>query len=290
MSVFFTDSNSELWYKEVEKLGIQYISMPYTLEGEEFFYDLGKTHDYKKFFSKIRKGIIPITSALAPQNYVEIFEPFLKQGEDIIYVAFSRQLSGTFDFLDQAIAMLKEKFPERTIRYVDTKSISLGAGVVAYEAAVLHKRGATDDEVIKFVEDFREDVAVYFVVDDLQHLKRGGRISAFSAVVGSALGIKPLLCINDEGRIISVDKIKGRKKVIQTLSNLLKTLGKNVADYPIGIMHGDCEEDATLLQEKIQEIVGKDATIWVQPIGPTVGTHCGPRTLGLVFHAKSRMI
>lgn len=290
MSVFFTDSNCELWYTEVEKLGIKYISMPYTLEGEEHGYDLGKTHNFKNFFSKIRKGLLPITSALNPQNYIEIFEPYLKLGEDILYITFSHQLSSTFDFLNQAIDVLKEKYPKRTIRCVDTKSISLGAGIIVYEAAVMHKRGATDDEIIAFVEEFRDNIATYFTVDNLMHLKRGGRISTMSAIIGTTLGIKPILCINYEGKIVSADKVTGRKKAIRYLANLIKTLGKNVADYPIGILHADAEEDALLLKSQIEQIVGKDARIWVQPVGPTVGTHCGPKTIGLAFHAKQTSI
>ncbi len=290
MSVFFTDSNSELSFKEVEKLGIEFISMPYTLEGVESGYDLGKNHDYKYFFNKIREGIIPITSALNPQNYIEIFEPFLKAGEDILYVTFSRQLSATFDFMDKAIAELKEKYPDRTIRYVDTKSISRGAGMIAYEAAVMHKRGATDDEIIAFVEKFRGNVATFFTVDDLMHLKRGGRISSVSAVVGTMLGIKPILCVNEEGRLVPYTKISGRKKAIMALVDIMKIHGKNVADYPINILHADCEADAILLKNKVLEVAGADANIIIQQVGPTVGTHCGPNTLGLVFHAKSRMI
>lgn len=289
MSVFFTDSNSELWYTEVEKLGIEYISMPYTLEGEEFGYDLGKTHNFEKFYSKIRKGIVPITSALNPQSYVEIFEPFLKMGEDIIYVAFSSKLSGTFEFMQQAISVLKEKYPERKITYVDTLSISLGAGLIAYEAALMHKKGATDEEVVKFVEEFREEVGCFFMVDDLMYLKKGGRISTASAVIGSMLGIKPIICVNDEGNLVKMDKVAGRKKAIQYLAELVRNTGKNVADYPIGILYADCEEDAKLLKEKVQAIVGKEAKIWCQPVGPTVGTHCGPGTLGIAFHAKHRM-
>ena len=289
MSVFFTDSNSELWHTEVEKLGIEYISMPYTLEDVESGYDLGKSHNFEKFYSKLRKGVMPSTSALNPQNYIEIFEPFLKAGEDILYVTFSRQMSATFDFMDQALEVLKEKYPERSIKYVDTKSISLGAGLIAYEAALLHKKGATDDEVIKFVEDIRDEFGVFFTVDDLMHLKRGGRLSAVSAVVGSVLGIKPMIGVNDEGKLQNFDKVAGRRKAIQYLANLVKTRGKNVADYPIGIIHADCEADALVLKEKVQEIVGQDARIWVQPVGPTVGTHCGPGTIGIAFHVKHRM-
>ena len=289
MSVFFTDSNSELWYTEVKKLGIEYISMPYTLNGEEYGYDLGETHDFKWFFDNIRKGNLPITSALNPQNYIDIFEPILKAGEDILYVHFSRQMSATFNFMEQAIAELKEKYPERSIKYVDTKSISMGAGLIAYEAAVMHKRGATDDEVIEFVEKFRDEATIYFTVDDLMHLKRGGRLSATSAVFGSLLGIKPIIAVNDDGKLDTVTKVSGRKKSLMTLIDKMKELGENIADYPIGILHADDEEAAKFLEEKVRELAGPEARIWIQQVGPTVGTHCGPGTAGVVFHAKKRI-
>ncbi len=289
MSVFFTDSNSELWYTEIKKLGIEYISMPYTLCGKEYGYDLGEKHDFKWFFDSIRNGNMPATSALNPQNYVDIFEPFLKQGEDILYVHFSRQMSGTFDFMEKAIEELKAKYPQRSIKYVDTQSISLGAGVVAYEAAVLHKRGATDDEVIEFVKKFRDEVSVFFTVEDLMHLKRGGRLSSSGAILGSLLGIKPILGVNNEGKIVTVSKVSGRKKSLLTLVDKLKELGVNVADYPIGILHADDIEAAKFLEEKVREVVGKEARIWVQQIGPTVGTHCGPGTVGLIFHSKHKL-
>lgn len=289
MSVFFTDSNSELWFTEVKKLGAEYISMPYTLGDKEYGYDLGETHDFKWFFNSIRNGQMPITSALNPQNYIDIFEPILKQGEDILYVHFSRQMSGTFDFMEQAIQQLKEKYPLRTIKCVDTKSISLGAGLIAYEAGVMHKRGATDEEIIEFVEKFRDEVAIYFTVDDLMHLKRGGRLSTTGAVFGSLLGIKPIIAVNDEGKLITVSKVSGRKKSLLTLVDKFKQLSENVADFPIGIMHADDEEAAKFLEEKVREIVGPEARIWVQQIGPTVGTHCGPGTAGIVFHAKKRI-
>ncbi len=287
MSVFFTDSNCELWYTEIKKLGIEYISMPYTIDGVEHNYDLGETYNCKEFFDKVRSGSMPITSALNPQNYIDIFEPVLQANEDILYVHFSNKLSGTFNFMNQAIETLKQKYPKRTIRTVDTLSISMGGGLVAYEAGVMHKRGATDDEIIKFVEKFRHHVATYFVVDDLNHLKRGGRLSATSAVVGSMLGIKPMLKIEDDGKITNCDKIIGRKKSLIALANKLKELGENVNDYPVYVMHADCEADAQFVKEQVLKIY-PEARVIIQPVGPTIGTHCGPNTVGLIFHAKRR--
>ncbi len=288
MSVFFTDSNCELWWDKAEKLGIEYISMPYTLKDQQYNYDLGKNHNFKEFFAEVKAGEMPITSALNPQNYIDIFTPYLENGQDILYVHFSSSLSGTFNFLEQAIQELKVKYPHQNIRHVDTLSISLGAGILVYEAAIMHKRGATDDEIISYVEKEREHYATYFTVNDLKHLVRGGRLSSTQAFFGGLLNIKPILRVSPEGKIEAVGKISGRKKSILELVNYVKKLGYNVADYPIGIMHGDCEEDALILKQKIEEVVGKDAEIWVQQIGPTIGTHCGQGTLAVVFHAKNR--
>lgn len=288
MSVFFTDSNCELWWDKIKKLNIEYISMPYTLQDQEHYYDLGEKHDFKEFFDLVKQGELPITSALSPQNYKDIFTPFLEKGQDILYVHFSSQLSGTFNFLEQAIKELKVEYPNQTIRHVDTLSITLGAGLIVYQAAIMHKRGCTDDEIISFVEKEREHYATYFTVNDLKHLVRGGRLSATSAFFGGMLNIKPILKINSEGKIESIAKISGRKKSIQELAEYVKKQGYNVADYPIAIIHGDCVEEAVVLKEKVQEIVGKEAEIWLQPIGPTIGTHCGQGTLGIAFHAKNR--
>lgn len=288
MSVFFTDSNCELWWEKQEKLGIEYISMPYTLGDTEYYYDLGKEHNFKEFFDKVKGGEMPITSALSPQNYIDIFTPYLDNGQDILYVHFSSNLSGTFNFLEQAIKELKEKYPKQSIRHVDTLSITLGAGILVYEAAIMHKRGATDEEIIAFVEREREHYATYFTVDDLKHLVRGGRLSNTSAFFGGLLNIKPILRVSEEGKIEAVGKVSGRKKSILELASQLERLGQNVADHPIGILHADAESDALILKERIQEIVGNDAEIWVQPIGPTIGSHCGQGTLAVVFYAKNR--
>ena len=267
---------------------IQYISMPYTLKDKEYYYDLGKNTDFKAFFSEVKRGELPITSALSPQNYVDIFTPYLENGQDILYVHFSSNLSGTFSFLEQAIKELKVRFPHQNIRHVDTLSITLGAGILVYEAAIMHKRGCTDEEIIKFVEKEREHYATYFTVDDLKHLVRGGRLSSTSAFFGGLLNIKPILRVNAEGKIEAVRKVTGRKKSILELIQIVKELGSNVADHPIGILHADAEEEAVFLKEKIVELVGSDAEIWLQQVGPTIGSHCGQGTLAIVFHAKNR--
>jgi DegV family protein with EDD domain len=284
----FCDSNLELWYDKVEKLGLKVISMPYLIDDKEEIFDLGETTDFANFYNKIKKGSMPLTQALNPQNYIDYFEPYLKQGQDILYVHFSNKLSGTFEFLNKAIEELKQKYPERSIKTVDTLSISIGAASLLYEAAKLHNSGASDEEVIAFVKANRNKYAAYFVVDDLNHLKRGGRLSSTKAFMGSLMNVKPILTVNSDGVIVPVDKAKGKIKAMLALIERLKEEGQNVLDHPIIIAHANAEEEANFLLAKIKEYLGEEANIWVQAIGPTIGTHCGPGTFAISFRVKAR--
>ena len=289
MSVFFCDSNCELWHTTADELGIRSISMPYAFDDQEYDYDLGKTHDFVEFYSRLRRGEMPTTMALNPQIYIDIFEPVFASGEDIIYVGFSSAMSGTFQFMRQAVDELLTKYPERKFSYADTLNISVGAGFVVLEAAKLHNAGASDEEVVAFVNSFRDEVGIYFTAYDLMHLKRGGRISATSAIFGTALGIKPVLTVSADGRVSAIDKVIGRKKAIQSLFQHLQNEGSDLDKYPIWVMHADCLPDARVLESKVRDLVGANANIIVQPIGPTIGAHCGPDTLGIIFHkAKSK--
>ena len=282
MSKFFCDSNCELWFDKVESLGINYISMPYTVGDNEYYYDLGKNTDNRKFFEDMRKGAVPKTSALNMQNYIDYFEPVLKQGEDIIYVTFSHKMSATFESMAKAIEQLKQTYPERTVSVVDTKHISMAAGIVVYYAAKLHNEGASDEEVVKFVESFRERVKCYFTVSNLIYLKRGGRLSSFKAFVGTLFDIKPIIS-NIDGKLENIEKSKGRKKSLKDLTGYLE---KDTVDlsYPIVIMNADCDPDSDYTVSAIREKY-PDAEIWEQLVGPVIGSHCGPDTIGVIFVA-----
>lgn len=282
MSKFFCDSNCELWFDKVESLGINYISMPYTVGDNEYYYDLGKNTDNRKFFEDMRKGAVPKTSALNMQNYIDYFEPVLKQGEDIIYVTFSHKMSATFESMAKAIEQLKQTYPERTVSVVDTMHISMAAGIVVYYAAKLHNEGASDEEVVKFVESFRERVKCYFTVSNLIYLKRGGRLSSFKAFVGTLFDIKPIIS-NIDGKLENIEKSKGRKKSLKDLTGYLEK-DKVDLSYPIVIMNADCDPDADYTVSAIREKY-PDAEIWEQLVGPVIGSHCGPDTIGVIFVA-----
>ncbi len=283
MSQFFCDSNCELWFDKLESLDINYISMPYTIDNEEYYYDLGKNTDNREFFARMRKGSAPKTSALNMQNYIDYFAPVLEKGEDIIYVTFSQQMSGTFDSMNNAIAELGERYPDRKITVVDTKHICMAAGIIVYYAAKKHNEGASDAEVVSFVESIRDKVKCYFTVADLVYLKRGGRISAVKAFVGNLLNVKPIIAGVD-GRLVNIASSMGRKKSLKDLVGYVNKDGIDT-DYPLALMHADNDADAQIVRNNILS-THADVEIWEQVVGPVIGSHCGPDTIGVIFVSK----
>ena len=285
MYQFFCDSNCELWHTTVKELGINVIRMPYVLNDQEYFYDMGETYNPKEFFDAMRNGAVPKTNALNEYDYLEYFEPVLALGEDIYYITFSHQMSGTFNAMQRAIDQLK--YPDREIRFKDSKSICMGSGFITYYGALKYKEGATMDELDAFFDDFIQHSAIYFVVSDLTYLYRGGRISGVARVVGNLLNIKPILHVNSEGKIVNKDKVKGTKKALATLIEYLKAKGTELDKYKLFVLHADVEEEAKAFAENIRAVV-PNTEIVIQPVGPVIGSHCGPGTLGFIFHAKER--
>lgn len=288
MSVLLCDSNCELWHTTLKEYGVDFISMPYYIKDEEYFYDLGEKTDFKQFFGMVRSGEMPKTQALNPENYKDIFTPYFERGEDVLYVSFSHAMSGTFNQLHTALNELKEIYPERKCTIFNTNSISLGAGIQVLAAARMKKAGATDEEIVKFLTDFTDKVAMYFVVDDLNHLKRGGRLGAFAAAFGTLLGIKPMLTVDAHGGLAVMEKLKGRKKALATLAD--KVIN-DIADksFPVFVLDADCPEEGDRIAELIKEKL-PDVEIIRQTIGPVIGSHCGPGTTGVIFVANERPI
>ncbi len=289
MYQLFCDSNCELWHTTVKELGLNVIKMPYILNDEEQFYDMGENTDLKGFFDKMREGAVPKTAALNEFAYTEYFEPVLARGEDIYYITFSHQMSGTFNAMKNVIAQLKEKYPEREIRFKDTKNISLGSGFITYYGALQYKNGATMDELDEYLDDLIEHTATYFVVNDLTYLHRGGRVSGVSKVIGNLLGIKPILHFSEDGKIFNIDKVKGLRKALSTMLGYMKTTGSDLDRYKIYVLHADCEAEAEGFIQSIRAAFpDKQLDIQLQMVGPVIGAHCGPGTIGLIFHCNSK--
>lgn len=282
MSVFFTDTDCEMWFTDAEKLGMNVIGMPYTINGQESVYDFGKNTDIEAFYNSMREGKIATTSALNEQNYIDYFEPFFAKGEDILYVHFSSELSCTFNSMRSALEKLKDKYPERKCTTFDTLNISVGAGIQAIEACKLHNNGATDEEVIEFLNNFRDKVAVYFYVDSLQFLRRGGRVSAVSSVMGTLLNLKPILTVTDKGKLEKLTVVKGKKKAVDFLFDKFMKEYSNDDKYEVFVLDASNKLVGDELAERMKNS-GKNVKIRRMDIGPVIGAHAGPGTVGCIF-------
>lgn len=288
MSVLICDADGELWFTRQEELGVDYIKMPYSYNDEEYYYDLGKNTDFRLFYDAVRKGTIPKTMALNPSEYEEILEPYFQKGEDVLYVSFSHAMSGTFDHLNMALEKLHEKYPERKCTVFDTKSISLGAGIQMEYAAELKNKGASDEEIISALKDFTNRVAVYFVVDDLMHLKRGGRLSGIAAFAGTILQLKPILTLDKRGSLAVFQKISGKKKALRAIADrvIAELTG---TEFSVYVVDADSPDEGDALAAMIKE-KRPEAKIVRQIVGPVIGSHCGPGTIGVIFVADKRPI
>ncbi|MDO4732840.1 MAG: DegV family protein, partial [Bacillota bacterium] len=221
-------------------------------------------------------------SAVNTAAFLQAMEPVLQEGRDILYMGFSSGLSSTFSASVTAVAELQERYPERKIYAFDTLCASLGQGLLVYLAAQKKAAGASIDEVLAYLEETRLNLCHWFTVDDLNHLRRGGRLSATTAVVGTVLNIKPVLHVDDEGRLVNVSKVRGRKKSINALFAEMQERAIDPQGQTVFISHGDCLEDAETLAEMIRAEFGvKDFLI--NPVGPVIGAHSGPGTLALFF-------
>lgn len=288
MSVLIIDADGELWYTRQEELGVDYIKMPFSYGGEEYYYDLGKNTDFRRFYDAVRSGEVPKTMALNPDEYVRILEPYFAKGEDVLYVSFSHAMSGTFGHLETALNSLKEKYPERKCTVFDTNSISLGAGIQMEYAAELKNSGASDEEILAKLAEFTDRVAVYFVVDDLMHLKRGGRLSGVAAFAGTLLSLKPVLTIDEKGSLKVYEKISGKRKALRRLADkVIEEL--TGTEYSVYIVDADSPEEGDNLAAMIKD-KRPEAKIVRQTVGPVIGAHCGPGTIGVIFVADKRPV
>ena len=283
--VIFTDSSTDLVPEIIDSPDIKYIQLDVIVEGEEARPNCDV--DSKEFYAKLRTKKNATTSAASIEKFIEQMEPVLSEGKDILYRGFSSGLSGTYNAGFVAANELSEKYPDRKIYTVDTLAASLGEGLIVYLAAKKMEEGATIDEVRDFVEENKLHMAHWFTVDDLFFLKRGGRVSAATAVVGSMLSIKPVLHVDNKGRLINVGKARGRKASIDALFDKMKETAIEPETQTVFISHGDVREDAEYLAERIKNELGvKDVRI--DYVGPVIGAHAGPGVLALFYLGTER--
>ncbi len=285
MAVIFCDTDCELWYTHANELNLKVIRMPYVIDGEERLADLGEEEDTQGFYEKMRAGASASTAGLNQQIYYDIFEPYFKEGEDILYIAFSSHLSGTFAYLDLAIKELSEKYPNVKFRKFDTLNICVGAGILVYLGAKYCREHGDDiDKTCEYLDSIVGKVGIYFVVDDMKYLARGGRISPAKAKIGNLLNIKPVLTVID-GKLDVCNKANGTKKAYKFMLESFAEKYSSALDAPVIVVDADCKDVADEFAGKIKEIAPK-CTLWQQPIGPVIGAHAGPGALGVIFMTK----
>ena len=287
--VLLTDSTSDISQKLADEIGVTVLPLQFELDGLTYrnFAD-EREMSSEEFYDAMRSGKIAKTSQIGVHEFCEYFTPFLEKGQDILYLAFSSGLSGTYNSSLIAIEELEEKFPDRKIVSVDTLAASAGEGLLVYYAARMKKEGMGMEELAKWVEDYRLHLCHWFTVDDLHHLKRGGRVSAATAIVGSALNIKPVLHVDNEGHLINMSKARGRKA---SLNAMLDQMAETY--YPEGwdtvmIGHGSCRSDADYVASEVKKRFKGIKKVIIGNIGPVIGAHAGPGVLALFFMGETR--
>ena len=282
-----TDSNSDLPSDLAEKYHAVIIPQYYAF-GDEVYGD-EKNMTPAEFYSRMREGALPSSMANNPAVIRERFEAILKEGFDILHIAFSSALSGSCNNVCVAAQELMEDYPDRKIVVVDSLNVSLAESSLFLTAHQLQDEGRSLSENAAFLEDYKTHINVQFTVDDLFHLKRGGRISGAAAAVGTALNLKPFLSITADGKLASNGTVRGRKKSIRVLAERMRdTLGDNPdKTVPVGIVHGNCMEDAQLAASYVKELTGID-NILINDVSPSIGTHAGPGALGILYYGKER--
>jgi len=282
-----TDAAADLQLEYIAEKDVKIISMRFTLDGEEYAFGNGEPGlAMPELFKRLRKGASAKSQLINVETHVEHFEPFLAAGRDVLHIPLSSALSGTCENAKAAAAQLKAKYPKNEVAVYDFRGASMGQGLCVDYLVRMRDEGKTVREAAAWVEENAMRFCHYFTVDDLGHLRRGGRISGFSSFIGSILKIKPLLHMNNEGKLIPLKKTLGRNKALDSLVKKYVELA-DAGDQRVFICHADCEEDARSVAGKLSSEAGvTDVTVGC--MGPIIGLHAGPGTVALFFMGKNR--
>lgn len=286
--IIMTDSSCDLPADLAAELGLEVLPLSFILDGQPYRNMLdGSEIGFHEYYDLLRAGKTGSTSAVNIGTFLEAMRPHLEAGKDLLYLGFSSGLSATYSAGAMAVEQLAEEYPDQQIYAVDTRCASLGQGLLVWYAVQQQRLGKSIEEVRDYAESLRPRLCHWFTVDDLMHLKRGGRISASTAILGSALNIKPVMHMDDAGTLQPVDKERGRKKAIKALADRLQSTAVDAAGQTVFISHGDCPEDAEYLAGLVREQSGvKDFVI--NHVGPVIGTHTGPGVLAIFFLGTER--
>lgn len=280
--VLITDSTCDLPADFAEKRGLEVMPMVFLMDDKVYNHYLdGREMSVKDFYNNLRNGKLPKTTQISYNSYLEYFEQFLRDNKNILYISFTSGLSGTYNTSKIAARDLQEKYPTRKIKIIDSRCASIGQGLLIYYLANKYKdEKPSMEDLAEYAENLKLNVAHWFVVDDIEHLKRGGRISSVTATFAKALQIKPILTLDDEGKLVNTGKIRGANNVYDALIKKMQRDGFDYAKQTVFIGHADYLEGAKELKKRIKHLV-KDAEIL--DIGPVIGTHVGTGMLALAF-------
>jgi len=282
-----TDSGCDLPYTFLEENNIELAEIIVKSGNKEFKDDLGKSISYEEFYNSMRNGATPTTSQINSQTFYDIFKRNYKEGLSVIYVTLSSELSGTYNNAVLAKNEILEKYEDADITIIDSKSASIGYALCVYCVNEMIKEGKSKEEILKFTDENIDRISHFYTVDDLKYLKRGGRISSTSALVGSLLSIKPVLYLDSQGKLLPLFKVKGRKKAIHSMFEMMEKNIESIEDQTIFLCHADSQKDVDELKNLI---LGKykPKKIITTMMGTTIGSHAGPGTLVISFFGKNR--
>ena len=285
--VIFTESTGDLTPALIEAADLRVLPMAFTLDGKEYRnYPDGREMPAHDYYEKLRGGSLCTTSQVTMLEFQQAFTPVLEAGQDILYLAFSSGLSGTYQSGCIAAEELKEKFPGRRIVCVDSLQASMGEGLFCYLVGKKRCQGADLDTAADYARQIAPQVCAWFTVDDLMFLKRGGRVSSAAAVAGTLLGIKPVLHVDEEGHLIPKEKVRGRRASLDALVKHFEATALDKTGGTVFISHGDCADDARYVIDKLRALGVKE--IEMGDIGPVIGAHSGPGTVALFWLGSAR--
>lgn len=285
--VLFTDSGCDLPVELLKERNIQLIEMECTIDGLSFSL-FGGELSIEQFYARMRDGSMPITAQINPAAFEEAFRPYLEKGISVLYLGFSSGLSGTFSSAVIAANEQNKQYPDAKVLVVDTKSASLGQGLLVYEAANKKEEGLTLEELADFVQENCQRYCHYFTVDSLFHLHRGGRVSRATAIMGTMLSIKPILHVDEQGHLINFSKTRGRKAALGALTESMKKKFNPKLGTTVFISHGDCRAEADEVADAVKAAFPEANVKIINFIGPVIGTHSGPGTVALFFKGDNR--
>lgn len=285
--IIMTDSCCDLPYEFTKENNIIVMPTAVTIQEKTVMDDLGQSLKYTDFYSVVRNGEMPKTAQVNVYQFYEVYKKHIENGDKVIYIGFSSGLSGTNNSACIAREMIKEEYEEADISVIDSKCASMGLGLLVYYANELLNNKKSKEEIIEWIESNKLKIVHLFTVEDLNHLYRGGRVSRTTATVGSLLNIKPVMHVDDEGKLVPFEKARGRKKSLSMIVDKVVATIVNPEEQVIFISHGDSIDDVQYVKEKILEKI-KVKDIVINFIGPAIGTHSGPGTIAVFYMAEKR--